>query len=470
MSHPSSKKSRKATSGQAGSTLTFLGAVGSVTGSKFLLRHRNHRTLIDCGLFQGYKNLRLRNWAKFPMPPGDLDQVILTHAHLDHSGYLPVLCRDGFRGPVISTPATRDLCKYLLPDSGFIQEKDAAMANRHGYSRHQPARPLYTRDDAEACLKQFDTLRFGKPRQLDSHTELLFRRAGHILGAAIVELKLDGRRLVFSGDLGHAESATIPPPDAVAEADWLVLESTYGNRRRDRSDPEEALAEVIRRTVARGGSVIVPAFAVGRTQLLLHHLQRLVSSGRIPRVPVFLDSPLAINATDVFANHPDDHRLSLAEAEAACALPRYVADVEESKQLDRDPMPKIIIAGSGMATGGRVLHHLKSYAPDSRHTILFAGFQAPGTRGANMVKGVSEIKIHGQYWPVKAEVSSLDMLSAHADADEIIDWLKHFKRPPEATYIVHGEPDAADALRIRIQEELGWNVVLPELNQAFELQ
>lgn len=450
-------------------SLTFLGAVGTVTGSKFLLRHHNRRTLIDCGLFQGYKNLRLRNWAAFPLPPKQIDQVVLTHAHLDHSGYLPVLCRDGFRGPVICTPATRDLCKYLLPDSGFIHEKDAAQANRYGYTRHQPARPLYTRADAEACLKQFETLRFGKPRQLDRRTQLLFRRAGHILGAATAELDVDGVKVLFSGDLGHAESPTIPPPEAVEAADVLILESTYGNRRRDRSDPEEALAEVIKRTVARGGSVIVPAFAVGRTQLLLHHLQRLISSGRIPRVPVFLDSPLAINATEVFANHPDDHRLSLAEAEAACALPRYVSDVEESKALDRDPMPKIIIAGSGMATGGRVLHHLKVYAPDPRHTILFAGFQSPGTRGADLVNGAEEIKIHGEYWPVKAEVQNLDMLSAHADAGEILAWLKRFRQAPRTTYIVHGEPDAADALRIRIEEELGWNVVLPEANQEYDL-
>jgi metallo-beta-lactamase family protein len=451
-------------------SLQFLGAVGTVTGSKFLLRHHNRRSLIDCGLFQGYKNLRLRNWSALPIPPKQIDQVILTHAHLDHSGYLPVLCRDGFRGPIISTPATRDLCKYLLPDSGFIHEKDAALANRYGYTRHHPAKPLYTRADAEACLKQFDSLRFGKPRSLDRHTELLFRRAGHILGAAIVELTIDGKRIVFTGDLGHGESATIPPPDIVERADYLVIESTYGNRRRDRSDPEEALADVIRQTVGRGGTVIVPAFAVGRTQLLLHHLHRLISSGRIPGVPVFLDSPLAINATEVFANHPDDHRLSLAEAEAACALPRYVADVEESKQLDHDPMPKIIIAGSGMATGGRVLHHLKVYLPDPRHTILFAGYQAGGTRGADLVAGAEEIKIHGQYWPVKAQVQNLDMLSAHADGEEILDWLKHFKQPPKTTFIVHGEPDAADAMRIRIEEQLGWQVVLPETHQDYALE
>ncbi len=448
--------------------LSFWGAVGTVTGSKFLLRHNKRRYLIDCGLFQGYKNLRLRNWQPLPLSPERIDTVILTHAHLDHSGYLPILCRDGFRGQVIATPATRDLCRYLLPDSGFIHEKDAAFANRYGFSRHHPARPLYTREDAQACLKQFESLRFGKIRRIND-LELLFRRAGHILGAATVDLLLDDIRVVFSGDLGHAESATMPPPEVVEQADYLVIESTYGKRVRDRSDPEQALAEVVGRTVARGGTLIVPAFAVGRTQLLLHHLNRLIQAGKIPRVPVFLDSPLAINATEVFANHPDDHRLTLAEAESACALPRYVRDPEESKQLDRDPMPKIIIAGSGMATGGRVLHHLKVYLGDSRNTILFAGYQAGGTRGAAMMDGATEIKIHGQYWPVRAEVANLDMLSAHADADEIIDWLRHFKKPPRKTFIVHGEPDAADALRQKIEQTLHWECVLPEVDREYSL-
>lgn len=467
MSHTSKQQGSPNTTDKP--SLEFLGAVGTVTGSKFLLRHNKRHTLVDCGLFQGYKNLRLRNWAPLSLPPGQIDQVVLTHAHIDHSGYLPVLCRDGFRGPVICSPATRDLCKYLLPDSGFIHEKDAAMANRHGYTRHQPARPLYTRAEAEACLKQFEALRFHKLKNLDRHTQLLLRRAGHIPGAATVELQIDDMKIVFSGDLGHAESATMPPPEPIEAADFLVLESTYGNRQRDRTDPEDALAEVIKQTAARGGTLIVPAFAVGRTQLLLHYLRRLIDSGRIPRLPVFLDSPLAINATEVFANHPDDHRLSLAEAEAACALPRYVTDPEESKGLDRDPMPKIIIAGSGMATGGRVLHHIKVYAPDSRHTILFAGYQAPGTRGGEMIAGAEQIKIHGQYWPVRAEVRSLDMLSAHADAGEIIAWLKHFRHPPKTTFIVHGEPDAADALRIRIREQLGWHVVLPETSREYSL-
>ncbi|MGY6586709.1 MAG: MBL fold metallo-hydrolase RNA specificity domain-containing protein [Wenzhouxiangella sp.] len=450
-----------------GTDLSFLGAVGTVTGSRFLLRSKGTRVLIDCGLFQGYKKLRLRNWAALPVRPAQIQSVVLTHAHLDHSGYLPVLCRDGFSGPVLATSATRELCRYLLPDSGFIQEKDAAMANRFGHTRHHPARPLYTRDDAEACLKQFKSVAFDKPFKLNRHMSLRFRRAGHILGAAMAEIEVADRRVLFTGDLGHADSPTMPPPDIVRSADFLVIESTYGNRQRDRTDPEAALAKVIKRTVARGGSVIIPAFAVGRTQTLLYHLQRLISSKRIPRIPVFLDSPLAINGTEVFAKHPNDHRLSVAEADAACSLPTYVHDAEDSRRLDHDPMPKIIIAGSGMATGGRVLHHLKTYAADSRHTILFAGYQAGGTRGAAMVDGASEIKIHGQYWPVKAEVANLSMLSAHADVDELLEWLGHFERPPENTFIVHGELEAGEALRRRIQETLGWNVTLPEENQPY---
>jgi metallo-beta-lactamase family protein len=449
--------------------LTFYGAVGTVTGSRFLLRVGHHRTLIDCGLFQGYKNLRKRNWAGLPIPPSKIDEVVLTHAHIDHSGFLPVLCREGFKNDIFCTHATRDLCRHLLPDSGFIHEKDAASANRHGHTRHHPARPLYTREDAENCLPQFHPLDFASPRSLSKHHTMTFRRAGHIPGAASVLFEAAGKRILFSGDLGPPDSPTMTPPDPIPQVDVLIIESTYGNRLRDRTDPETALAEVVNRTASRGGTLIIPAFAVGRTQLILHHLQRLISSGRVPQVPVFLDSPLAIKATEVFENHPDDHRLTVEEAEAACSLPRYVRDPEESKALTRDPMPKIIIAGSGMATGGRVLHHLKAYLPDGRNTILFAGFQAAGTRGAKMIQGVESIKIHGSYWPVNAEVDHLDMLSAHADSAEIIDWLRPMPNPPRQIFIVHGEPEASEALRIRMAEELDWVAEVPELNEEYLL-
>lgn len=452
------------------SVLRFFGAVGTVTGSRFLLEVAGRRVLLDCGLFQGYKQLRERNWRAPPFDVGGLDAVVLTHAHIDHSGYLPRLARLGYEGPVYATPATRDLCRYLLPDSGFIQEKDAEFANRHGFSKHRPARPLYTRAEAERCLQQFRSVEFGEPLELGGGMTMRFRRAGHIPGAASVLFDVPGTRILFSGDLGHGSSAIIPPPESLPPVHYLVVESTYGNRRRDRTDPEDAIEDIVTRTIGRGGTVIVPAFAVGRTQLLLYYLERLQRAGRIPAVPVYLDSPLAINATRVFVEHPDDHRLTRAQAEAACGLPRYVRDPEESKALDDDPEPKIIIAGSGMATGGRVLHHLKVYAPHDRNTVLFAGYQAGGTRGDSMVRGAGRVKIHGSYWPVRAEVCNLEMLSAHADADEILDWLKTAGSAPRETFVVHGEADASDALRHRIAEELGWSARVPEYGDPYALE
>jgi len=451
-------------------TLRFLGATGTVTGSKFLLTTERRRLLIDCGLFQGYKQLRERNWKTPAFDPGSLDAVVLTHAHIDHSGYLPRLAALGFDGPVHATPATRALCSHLLPDSGFIHEKDAEFANRHGFSKHRPAKPLYTRQDAEDCLSLFHDVDFHTPFELDDRVTMTYRRAGHILGAASVLMKVDGTRIVFSGDLGHTGSATMLDPESLPDCDYVVVESTYGNRQRNYRDPETEIESLVSRTVARGGTVIVPAFAVGRTQLLLFYLERLMRAGRIPRVPVFLDSPLAIKATNVFVDHPDDHRLTPDQADAACSLPRYVQDPEESKALDRDPKPKIIIAGSGMATGGRVVHHLKFYAPHERNAILFAGYQAGGTRGAAMVAGADQVKIHGSYWPVRAEVQNLDMLSAHADADELMAWLGTMKSSPKKVFVVHGEADASDALRHRIEEELGWSACVPEYNEPYELE
>ncbi len=450
-------------------SLRFFGAVETVTGSRFLLQAGGEQHLVDCGLFQGFKHLRLRNWAHPGFDAGALRSVVLTHAHLDHSGYLPVLCREGYGGWIHATPATRDLCRYLLPDSGFIQEKDAARANRYGYTKHQPARPLYTQAEAQACLHQFRTQPFDQRFDLSDRVSARFLRAGHIPGAASVLVESGPVRVLFSGDLGQNNSATMPPPDPPAAADYVVIESTYGDRQRSTADPEECLAEVIRDTVGRGGTVIVPAFAVGRTQLLLHHLCRLMQAGRIPRVPVFLDSPLGINATEVFADHPDDHRLSRAEAEAACALPRYVHDAEESRRLDHDPMPKIIIAGSGMATGGRVLHHLKVYLSDARHTVLFSGYQAGGTRGEKLINGAEQIRIHGEDWPVRARIENLDMLSSHADCDELMDWLGRLPRAPKQVFVVHGESAAATALAERIGEELRWPAVVPDPQTTYSL-
>ncbi len=449
--------------------ITFLGGVGTVTGSKYLLESAGVRILVDCGLFQGFKQLRLRNWAPPPVDVKRLDAVVLTHAHLDHSGYLPLLIKKGFKGPVYCTSGTRDLCSILLPDSGHLQEQDAEFANRHGFSRHRPALPLYTKDDAEAALDAFAAVPFHEERQNAKGLSVEFLPAGHILGAAVVKVTSGGRVVVFSGDLGRPGTATMVDPAVVREADYLLIESTYGNRLHDRRDPEDALAEAITRTAGRGGTVLVPSFAVGRAQSLLFHLQRLKSQGRIPDLPVFLDSPMAINASEIFCEHLGEHRLTAEECRKSCAVARYTRSAEESKALDRDAMPKVIISASGMATGGRVLHHLKLLAPDPKNTILFAGFQAGGTRGAAMTAGAERVKIHGSYVPVRAEVANLSMFSAHADADEIMAWLGNFARPPRRTFVVHGEPSASDSLRHRIEEELGWSAHVPEYREEVEL-
>lgn len=449
--------------------LSFLGAAGTVTGSKFLVENADHRILIDCGLFQGFKTLRLRNWAPFPIDPRRIHAVVLTHAHLDHTGYLPLLVKHGFAGPIFCSESTAAFCKILLPDAGHLQEKDAEYANRHGFSKHKPALPLYTVDDAVRVLQRLEPFAFDQIQNIPGGATAKLRRAGHILGAGSVQLDWAGTSVVFSGDLGRYDDAIMVDPVSVDHADYLLVESTYGNRRHEKRDPEVALAEIIGETVGRGGTVVIPAFAVGRAQTLLFHLHRLKVSGRLNNVPVFLDSPMAVDASDVFCAHLQDHRLSAGECRDACAVAHYVRDVAQSKALSANPIPKVIVSASGMATGGRVLHHLKSYAPDAKNTILFAGFQAGGTRGAAMVAGADSIKIHGQYVPVRAAVKNLEMLSAHADADEILRWLRQFKKPPRTTFITHGEPAASDALRHRIEEELGWPCVVPDHGQTVDL-
>jgi metallo-beta-lactamase family protein len=452
------------------STLTFLGATGTVTGSKYLIETGNSRILVDCGLFQGFKQLRLRNWAPLPIDPTTVDAVVLTHAHLDHSGYLPLLVRNGFSGPVYATQSTLDLCMILLRDSGYLQEREANFANRHRTSKHKLALPLYTIADADEALSHFRPQMFDIPIRLDGDAVLQFRHAGHILGASILEFERKGKKIVFSGDLGRPASATMVDPTAISEADYVVIESTYGNRRHAREDPEDAIAKIINDTAARGGTVLIPSFAVGRTQTLLFHIERLKAEKRIRDLPIFLDSPMAINATEIFHRNPGDHRLSKAAAERACNVAHYVHTPEESKTLNANDVPKVIISASGMATGGRVLHHLKDLAPDHRNTILFSGFQAGGTRGAAMVAGAKEVKIHGRMVSIRAEVKDLQMISAHADADEIMSWLGNFERAPKMTFVTHGEPEAADALRYRIEHELDWPVTVPDYRESFELE
>lgn len=450
--------------------LTFLGATGTVTGSKSLLTVGDRKILIDCGLFQGFKQLRLRNWELLPVEPREIDAVLLTHAHLDHSGYIPLLVRDGFAGKVYCTPATRDLCRILLPDSGYLQEEDAAYANRHHFSKHDPALPLYTREDAERSLHSFRTVAFGKEFDLGEGLTFQFIPSGHLLGAALTRLQLNGTSLLFSGDLGRPNDLLMAPPSVIRKADYLIVESTYGDRPHDPDDPKKKLAEIINRTAARGGVVVIPAFAIGRAQTLLYAIHLLKEERAIPDLPVFLNSPMAIEATGLYYEHLGEHRLDEAQCRAMARAATLVHTVEDSKRVNALREPMVLISASGMATGGRVLHHLKTFAPDERNTILFAGYQAGGTRGAAMAAGAKTIKIHGEYIPVRAEVIALDQFSAHADADETLDWLGRFEAPPRETFITHGEPSAADALRHRIEEKLHWRCRVPDYLETVHLE
>lgn len=442
-------------------TLSFLGAAGTVTGSRFLLEGNGKRVLVDCGLFEGLKQLRQRNWEPFPIAPASVDAVLLTHAHIDHSGYLPALARDGYAGPIYCSHASMELSSILLREGGDLQEKDAEFANRHGYSGHKPALPLYTARDAEAVLQRIKPISFHTAHTIGNGLRVTLRRAGHNLGAATIDCDWNGTRVVFSGDLGRYRDTMIVDPEPVPEADYLLLESTYGDHRHDDIDPQELLGSIIDRTAARGGTVLIPASAVGRAQSLLYHLERLKASGRLANIPIFLDSPMGIDASELLCSHLGDHRLSAEACVRACDIATYVRSVEASKAVMNSPLPKVIISASGMATGGRVLHHLKHFAPDARNTILFAGFQAAGTRGAALVAGVDRVKIHGEMVPVRAEVRNISTLSAHADADEILRWLGGFRRPPRQTFIVHGEQRASAALKARIEAELGWSCHIP---------
>ncbi len=445
--------------------LRFLGAAGTVTGSRFLVETGGGRLLVDCGLFQGWKNLRRLNWRPLGVRPSTLDAVLLTHAHLDHSGWLPRLVKEGYAGPIHATAATIALCGILLPDSGHLQEKDAELANREGFSRHHPALPLYTAEDARRVLPRFSTHDFERAFSPLPGVEARFRRAGHILGAAMVELAVAGRRILFTGDIGRLHDPVMAPPAPPEEAEVLVIESTYGDRLHGDDDPQSVLADHVIGTVRAGGTVVVPAFAVGRAQLLLYHLHRLKTDGRIPAdLPIFLDSPMAIDASAIFCRFQDEHRLSASECRAVCGVATYVRDREASAALDTDPRPKVIISAAGMATGGRVLHHLKRYLPDHRSLVLFTGFQAGGTRGRKLLEGAREIRIHGRDVPVRARVAVLDMLSAHADRAELLAWCRRFPRPPRRTFVVHGEPAASDALRHALEHELGWPEVIVPLH------
>lgn len=453
--------------------LRFFGGAGTVTGSKHLVETDRARVLLDCGLFQGLKTLRLRNWAAWPFDAGRLDAVVLSHAHIDHSGALPLLVRAGFRGAVHCSPATADLLGVMLRDAAHIQEEDAARANRRGYSRHRPALPLYTLRDAEAALERLAPMRYGAEVPIADGVTVVLRRAGHILGSATVELRVGGRRVVYSGDLGRYGRPILHDPEPVPRADVLLVESTYG----DRSHPphaEEALAAVVREAAAGAHVVIVPAFAVGRTQELLWTLRVLEDAGRVPIVPVRVDSPMAIDVTTIYRRHPDEHDEAMCRANAAGDAFRtrdfaLARTPEESKALNACAGPLIVVSASGMATGGRVLHHLARRLPDPRAIVLLPGFQAAGTRGRSLQDGAPTVRIHGADVPVRARVVTLDGLSAHADRTEILRWLGGFAQPPRRTWVVHGEPQPADRLAATLRSQLRWTAAVAEDGVAVPL-
>lgn len=448
----------------------FLGATGTVTGSKYLLSSGSTHILIDCGLFQGMKQLRLRNWDRLPIDLSALSAVVLTHAHIDHSGYLPLLVKQGYKGKVYCSSATRELCSILLPDSGRLQEEQAEYANRHKFSKHHPALPLYTQEDAELALQHLVAVDFMQDILIGDEVSMRLYPAGHIPGAASVELRDKQTSIIFSGDIGRPDDPIMNPPTPLHGADYLVLESTYGNRRHPAEDAQQLLGDIINRTAQRDGVVVIPAFAVGRTQMLLHYIRQLKDAGTIPDMPIYLNSPMAVNATDIFYRHYLEHRLSFEQCVAACNVAKIIRTTEESKALNRRTGPMVIIAGSGMATGGRVVHHLKAFAPDPKNTILFVGFQAEGTRGAVMMGGAKSIRIHGEDVPVLAQIESIDSLSAHADYAQILEWLKKMKKAPRQVFVTHGELQAATAMVQHIEEELHWPARVPEYMEIVELK
>ena len=471
----------------------FLGAAGTVTGSKHLINtspdasgKNGFQVLIDCGLFQGPKEWRERNWQDPPIPAREIDAVVLTHAHLDHCGWIPRLVKAGFQGPIYATSATIDLCGILLPDSGHLQEEDAAFYNKTHKSKHDPALPLYTFHEAQQCLQYFRPVQFRESRQLCPEMSFRFVQAGHILGSSMVEvnLKLDGqdRRLLFTGDIGRVRDHNIAPgkllhsgPVEGETADLLVMESTYGNRQHPTDDPRPQLAALIRKTVERGGTVIVPAFAVERTQKFLFMIKELMESGQIPRVPVYADSPMAIQAVQIFLRHSEEFSPEARQLIDKYGSPlewtgfTFAATPEESKKINQNQYPSIIVSSSGMVTGGRIQHHLAQRLPDPKNTVIFIGFQAQGTRGATIKSGAAEVKIYGETIPIRAQIAALEQFSDHADTPELLQWLHTFPRKPAATYLVHGDPAASSQLRDTLAKDLGWNVQVAQWMQKVQV-
>lgn len=456
-------------------TLTFLGAARTVTGSKYLLEHNGHRVLFDCGLFQGLKELRLRNWAEFPIAPGSVHAVVLTHAHLDHVGYLPRLVAQGFKGRVFCTPGTKDLCQLVLPDSGRIHEEDARQANRHGYSKHHPALPLYAESDALRASTHLQPLGYEREIEVAPGVSIEFHPAGHLLGSAFVLVRLQGgRTILFGGDLGRYSRPVLPDPSMACSADVVLVESTYGDRDHTDDDTGEQLADFVRDTAARGGKLVIPSFAIGRVEELLYWLRQLEEARKIPVLPVYVDSPMASKALQYYSARltelDPDVRPDYAQVKAfATARFQTVSSPQQSKELTASRKSAIVISSSGMATGGRVLHHLKAVLPDEKNTVLFVGYQAAGTRGRKLVDGAREVRMHGQEVPVHARIGRIDSMSAHADRGEILRWLGGMGQAPKRLCLVHGEPEPMDAFKALVEQRLGWAAHTPGHGETIEI-
>ncbi len=481
------------------SYIQFLGAAGTVTGSKHLINTSGDlsgknglQVLVDCGLFQGPKEWRERNWQGLPISAREIECVILTHAHLDHCGWIPRLVKQGFRRPIYATPATIDLCGIILPDSGHLQEEDAEFHNQHKTSRHDPALPLYTEEEAQTCLQYFEPIGFSETKQVSPELSFRFVHAAHILGSSMAEITLNSKaaggatrstRMLFTGDIGRVHDQNVAPgkvvysgPQSGESADLVVMESTYGNRQHPTDDPRPALADLIRKTVERGGSVVVPAFAVERTQKFVFMLKELMESGQVPRVPVYCDSPMAIKAVEIFLKHTEEYSDATKQLVSRYGSPltwpgfTFAQTAQESKKINDSQSPCIIISSSGMVTGGRIQHHLAQRLPDPKNTVLFIGFQAPGTRGFSIKSGAPEVKMLGQMVPIRAQVAAFEQFSDHADTPELLEWLHTFENKPGVTYLVHGEPDAASKLREAMAKELGWNVQVAQWMQKVEVK
>jgi metallo-beta-lactamase family protein len=460
--------------------IKFLGAAGTVSGSKYLIDNGEMRFLVDYGMFQGPKKLRLLNWRSPLVPPPSVDHVLITHAHIDHMGMLPVLVREGFQGKIWSTLVTSELCEISLKDAAYLQEEDARFANKRGFSKHKPALPLFTTEDAERVFPLFNPVDYDKTIELSERTHARFLDAGHILGSAAIKVDThnDGKpmSIAFSGDMGRYDRMILCDPAPIKQADYLLIESTYGNRLHPANPPHEELAEIINETAERGGMLVIPSFAVGRTQTLLYLLREMKAEGHIPDLPVFLDSPMAQTVTELFCRHIDDfdeEAKAVFRETGECPILgpnlKFTRTRDDSQQINSMRYPAIIVSASGMATGGRILHHLKYRLPDPRNTILFIGYQSVGTRGQRLKDGAREIKIHGEMVPVRAQIRNLEAFSGHADFKEILHWLKMFESPPKMTFIVHGEPESSTALANEIGRSLGWKTYIPELLETCEL-